>query len=82
MLSAFRRPSVRKNPTLAPLTRLESDGIPSFVIDDNIVRMNSLWSVAVGGARLLVPQPLAAEAREIIGLLRSGRFAIGEDEVV
>ncbi|MBI5785758.1 MAG: hypothetical protein HZA64_09890 [Rhodocyclales bacterium] len=52
------------------------------MIDDNIVRMNSLWSVAVGGARLLVPQPLAAEAREIIGLLRSGRFAIGEDEVV
>lgn len=62
--------------------RLEGDGIPSFVIDDNIVRMNSLWSVAVGGARLLVPQPLAAEAREIIGLLRAGRFAIDEDEVV
>lgn len=62
--------------------RLEGDGIPSFVIDDNIVRMNSLWSVAVGGARLLVPQPLAAEAKEIIGLLRAGRFAIGEDEAV
>lgn len=62
--------------------RLEGDGIPSFVVDDNIVRMNSLWSVAVGGARLLVPQSLAAEAREIIGLLRAGRFAIGEDEAV
>jgi hypothetical protein len=61
--------------------RLEGDGIPSFVIDDNITRMNSLWSVAVGGARLLVPQPLAAEAREIIGLLRAGRFAIGEDDI-
>jgi hypothetical protein len=60
--------------------RLEGDGIPSFVLDDNIVRMNSLWSVPVGGARLLVPQPLAAEAREIIKLLRAGRFAIGEDE--
>ena len=59
--------------------RLEGDGIPSFVLDDNIVRMNSLWSVAVGGARLLVPKPLAAEAREIIGLLEAGRFAIGED---
>lgn len=62
--------------------RLEGDGIPSFVVDDNIMRMNSLWSVAVGGARLLVPQPLVAEAREIIGLLRAGRFAIGDDEVV
>ncbi|MBI4997091.1 MAG: hypothetical protein HZC22_09375 [Rhodocyclales bacterium] len=59
--------------------RLEGDGIPSFVVDDNIVRMNSLWSVAVGGARLLVPGPLAADAREIISLLKAGRFAIGED---
>jgi hypothetical protein len=25
------------------------------------------------------PEPLAAEAREIIGLLEAGRFAIGED---
>jgi hypothetical protein len=60
--------------------RLEGDGIPSFVVDDNVVRMNSLWSVAVGGARLLVPQLLAADAKEIIGLLNAGRFAIRESE--
>lgn len=56
--------------------RLEGDGIPSFVLDDNITRMNSLWSVAVGGARLLVPQQLAAEAKQIIEHVRSGRFSL------
>jgi hypothetical protein len=61
--------------------RLEGDGIPSLVVDDNIARMNSLWSVAVGGARLLVPQQFAAEANEVISLLRAGRFALGENDV-
>jgi hypothetical protein len=60
--------------------RLEGDGIPSFVVDDNITRMNSLWSVAVGGARLLVPQPLAAAAKQIIAHVKSGRFALREGD--
>jgi hypothetical protein len=60
--------------------RLESEGIPAFVIDDNINRMTSLWSIAVGGARLLVPQQFAAEARQIIGLVKSGKFSVREDD--
>jgi len=60
--------------------RLEADGIPSFVIDDNITRMNSLWSVAIGGAKLLVPQQLALEAKQIIGFVKSGRFALREGD--
>ena len=60
--------------------RLEGDGIPAFVVDDNITRMNSLWSVAVGGARLQVPQQRAAEAKQIIAYVKSGRFALGEDD--
>jgi hypothetical protein len=62
--------------------RLEADGIPSFVVDDNITRMNSLWSVAVGGARLLVPERLAADARRIIEYVRSGRFALRDGDDV
>jgi hypothetical protein len=58
--------------------RLESDGIPAFVVDDNINRMT--WSIAVGGARLLVPQQFAAEARQIIDLVRSGRFSLRQDD--
>ena len=55
--------------------RLAGDGISSFVVDDNINRMNSLWSVAVGGARLLVPQQQAEQAKEIIAYVKSGRLA-------
>ncbi|HUD24373.1 MAG TPA: hypothetical protein VMQ45_01705 [Burkholderiaceae bacterium] len=60
--------------------RLESDGIASFVVDDNINRMTSLWSIAVGGARLLVPKQFAAEARQIIDLVKSGRLALREGD--
>ena len=62
--------------------RLEADGIPSFVVDDNINRMNSLWSVAVGGAKLLVPLQFAGEAKRIIGFVQSGRFSLGEGDDV
>jgi hypothetical protein len=62
--------------------RLEADGIVSFVIDADINRMNSLWSIAVGGARLLVPQQRAAEAKQIIGHVKSGQFALGEGDDV
>jgi hypothetical protein len=61
--------------------RLEADGIAAFVVDDNITRMNSLWAVAVGGARLLVPQQDAAEAMRIIDYVRSGRFALRDGDV-
>jgi len=60
--------------------RLEADGIRSFVADDNTTQANSLWSVAVGGARLLVAQELAEEARQIIDLMKSGKFALRESD--
>jgi hypothetical protein len=60
--------------------RLESEGIPAFVADGEINRMNSLWSIAVGGARLLVPRQYEAEARQIIAHVKSGRFALREGD--
>jgi hypothetical protein len=62
--------------------RLQADGIAAFVVDDNITRMNSLWAVAVGGARLLVPQQDAAEAKQIIAYVNSGRFALPESDIL
>jgi hypothetical protein len=62
--------------------RLEAEGIPAYVADEGMNRMISLYSVAFGGMRLLVPQEFAAEAREIIRLLRSGRFALREGDDV
>jgi hypothetical protein len=60
--------------------RLDGDGIPSFIADDNLTQMNPLWSIAVGGARLLVRQDRAEEAKQIIDLLESGRFALRESD--
>jgi hypothetical protein len=60
--------------------RLEGDGIVSFVVDGNITRMTSLWSIAAGGARLLVPQQQAAQAKQIIDLVRSGALALREGD--
>jgi hypothetical protein len=62
--------------------RLAGDGIPSFIYDGNTAQMNALWSIALGGTRLMVPGVHAAAAREIIALVRSGAFELGEDEDV
>jgi hypothetical protein len=60
--------------------RLEGDGIPSLVVDEGINRINSLWSIAVGGARLLVPKQFSADAKKIISLVRSGTFSLREGD--
>lgn len=43
--------------------RLEAEGIPTFVDGE---RMNAIYSVAIGGAKLQVPEPLAADARVLL----------------
>ena len=60
--------------------RLESEGIPAFVADGEINRMNALWSIAVGGVRLMVPREYEAEARQVIAHVKAGRFALGDGE--
>lgn len=68
-------------PDLAALhARLQAEGIRSLIADGDTNRMNPLWSVAMGGARLLVPREQLPAAREIIGLVKSGAFALREDE--
>jgi hypothetical protein len=44
--------------------------------------MNALWSIALGGTRLMVPAAHATAARDIISLVRSGAFELGDDEDV
>jgi hypothetical protein len=52
--------------------RLEADGIPAFVVDDNINQTNLLISVATGGVRLQVDSRHAQEAAKIIAEVNSG----------
>jgi hypothetical protein len=45
--------------------RLEAEGIPTFVDGERMAR-NAIYSVATGGAKLQVPEPLAADARVLL----------------
>jgi hypothetical protein len=60
--------------------RLQAEGIMAFAVDAGINQANALYSIAVGGVRLMVPKESADEARHIIGLIRSGRFALRDGD--
>lgn len=62
--------------------RLDSEGIASWIVNENTNRMGPQFSNAAGGARLLVRAALADDAREIAALLDAGAFALREDEDV
>ena len=50
---------------LAQVT-LESAGIESFLADENTVRMDWMWSNAIGGVKLMVRDEDAAEAADLL----------------
>jgi hypothetical protein len=60
--------------------RLQAEGIQAFVVDAGINQANALVSIAVGGVRLMVPRESADDARRIIQLVRSGGFALRDDD--
>jgi hypothetical protein len=45
---------------------LEDAGIECFLQDDNVVRMDWLWSNAMGGIKLVVRQNDAEEAEKLL----------------
>jgi len=46
--------------------RLESEGIPAFVADEHTINMQWLYSNALGGVRVQVPEQFAEQALEIL----------------
>jgi hypothetical protein len=60
--------------------RLEAEGIQTLVLDAGVVGANLLYSIAVGGVRLLVPRESAQAARLLIDLVQSGQLALREGE--
>jgi hypothetical protein len=58
--------------------RLEADGIPAFVVDDNINQTNSLLAVATGGVRLQVASQYVPDAVRIIAEVKLGNRALEE----
>ncbi len=69
------------NPTDAHIvcSCLKAAGVPAVVADANLVQMNSLWAVAVGGVRVRVPATLVTEAIEVIDAFNRGDFALSDD---
>jgi len=49
-------------------SQLESAGIPGFVADEHTVGMNWLYSNALGGVKVQVPESQAYEAQQILAL--------------
>ena len=57
--------------------RLELEGIPATVTDDNMAQ--TVWSIPVGGVRVLVPESDIQRAREIVRAIESGDYALDND---
>ena len=49
-----------------PRAKLESEGIPAFIADEHTINMQWLYSDAMGGVRLQVPESCATRARELL----------------
>lgn len=47
-------------------SQLESAGIPVFIADEYTIGMNWLYSNALGGVKVQVPESLASEALELL----------------
>ena len=60
---------------------LESAGIPAWIADENLVRMDWFYSNLIGGMRLQVDEREEAAAREILEERAPGTITYGEDEV-
>jgi len=59
---------------------LESAGIPAWIADEHLVRMNWFYSNLVGGMRLQVDESAAAAAREILEARVPGIITYGQEE--
>jgi hypothetical protein len=61
-------------------SRLEVEGVPAVVVDDNIVQTNPFLTLAVGGVRVFVPESQAERAREIARAIERGDYALDDQK--
>jgi hypothetical protein len=47
-------------------SRLDTEGIPAFIADEHTINMQWLYSNALGGVRLQVPEPFAEKALQVL----------------
>jgi hypothetical protein len=58
---------------------LASAGIHAVPCDVNTVQTNSLWSLAIGGAKVRVAQSQLLEAQQILNAIRRGELTLDDD---
>lgn len=70
------------NPTDAHVlcSCLIASGIPAVLADANLVQVNALWAIALGGTRLLVPATYVAEALALIDAYDRGDLALPDND--
>lgn len=58
-----------RDPALAELakSKLVAEGIECELVDEQTIAVNWLWSDLLGGVKVRVPEPQAAEARMLLG---------------
>lgn len=59
---------------------LKSEGIETLLLDENIVWNNQMYSLAVGGVKLLVKQIDAEISAQIIARFHNGDYRINHDK--
>jgi len=62
--------------------RLQEEGIFAAVADAHTITMNWLYSNAMGGVRVQVPQGQLAAAREVLVAMQRGDFELRDDDIV
>ena len=60
------------------LGRLLAEGIDARLDDAHSVLANWEWRLAIGGAKLRVPEAQAARAREVLAAIEAGAFALDD----
>ncbi|MCZ4306661.1 DUF2007 domain-containing protein [Zoogloeaceae bacterium G21618-S1] len=58
---------------------LKASGLSAMVADANLVQTHSLIAVAVGGARVLVPEAQLERAKAVLEAYHRGDFALDEN---
>lgn len=58
---------------------LAAAGVPAVLADVNLVQANALWTAALGGVRILVPECHLQQAHAIIEAYERGEFALDDE---
>lgn len=61
--------------------RLEAEGIPCFIADENLVQADWFYSLAVGGIKVQVEREFVARARTVLGTDYSANLPDSENEL-